>query len=189
MNSIRQPLYGAAAAQVREQLAATPAPAVRMREATAPTGHPHPLLDDTAREHPDVRQFIDGVPADTRITYEAGAIYVACKIYDEALATSSPAETLDDIADAIPEIMPGIFKDMGTAPDLAAVLLPSVTDRIWAFTVVEYARVEAGDGYGYLFDLLAESLRKGADPHVIRRDALAAPKRLRELAEQAGGDE
>jgi hypothetical protein len=133
---------------------------------------------------PNVCQLVDGAPPATGITYEAGAVYVATAIYDEALATTNPAKTLDDIADALPEVMPGVFKTMGTAPDTAAALLPAINDRIWAFTAIEHARVEAGDGYGYLFDLLVNNLRVGADPHTVRSTALAAPGRIRALAEQ-----
>ncbi|TQE40256.1 hypothetical protein Sipo8835_00145 [Streptomyces ipomoeae] len=123
---------------------------------------------------------------DTRITYKAAAVYLAGKLYDQALKEASPVATLDDIANAIPEVMPEAFNAMGTAPGLAAVLLPEVTDLVWAYTAIEHARIEAGDGCDYLFDLLADGLKNGADPHIIRTDALAAPGRIRELAEQAG---
>ncbi|WP_216587538.1 hypothetical protein [Streptomyces brasiliscabiei] len=128
-------------------------------------------------------------PADTLITYQAGARYLADQLYIQALATANPAATLDDIADAIPKTMARVFKAMATDPEFAAALLPVVTVLVWAYNAIEYARAEAGDGYGYLFDYLAAALRNGADPHLIRRDALAAPARIRELAEQAGDDQ
>ncbi len=121
-----------------------------------------------------------------RLTYQAAAVYVTGQIYDEAVKTSNPAATLDDIADALPEVMPDVFRAQGTSPDLAAVLLPEVTNRVWAFTAIEHARTEAGDGHGYLFDWLAEKLRAGADPHTVRTAALDAPGKIRALAE---GDE
>lgn len=121
---------------------------------------------------------------DDRLTHQAAAVLVARDMYAEALKQDNPAATLDDICDALPEVMPDVLKDMGTAPDLAAALLPEVTDRMWAFTAVEHARIQAGDGYGYIFDYLAEGLRKGADPHTIRKAALDTPKRLRALADE-----
>lgn len=128
-------------------------------------------------------------PNTTRTTHKAAGIYLAGELYGQALATTNPAATLDDIADALPTVMPEVFAELGTAPDLAAALLPEIKNLVWAFNAIEYARTEAADfGCGYLFDYLAEALKKGADPHIIRRDALAAPARLRELAEQAGGD-
>ncbi|MFC4500643.1 MULTISPECIES: hypothetical protein [Streptomyces] len=141
---------------------------------------------------PTVRQFIDQAPDETRITYEAVAVYLAGKVYDEAVKQDDPAKTLDGIADALPDTMTNVFQTMGTDPEFREVLRPAVADQIWAYTAVEYARVEAGDGYGYLFDFLVEKLRAGADPHTVRATALDVPKRLRELAEaaeQTGGDQ
>ena len=118
--------------------------------------------------------------ADTPLTCKAGALYIATAAYTEALTTTNPAATLDDIADALPTVMPEVFAELGTASDLAAALLPEIRNLVWAFTAIEYARTEAADhGCGYLFDYLAELLKQGADPHHIRRDALAAPARLR----------
>ncbi|MEV4864254.1 hypothetical protein [Streptomyces ossamyceticus] len=123
-------------------------------------------------------------------SYKAGALYIATAAYTEALATKNPAKTLDDIADAIPSVMPEVFSILGTDEKLAAALLPEIKNLVWAFNAIEYARAEAADsGCGYLFDYLAELLKQGADPQRIRTDALAAPRRLRELAEQAGDDQ
>lgn len=136
-----------------------------------------------------VRQFVDQAPNEARITYQAAAVYVAGKVYDEAVKQDDPAKTLDDIADALPDTMASVFRTMGTDPEFREALRPAVADQIWAYTAIEYARVEAGDGYGYLFDWLVEKLRAGADPHAVRTTALDAPRRLRAIAEQAGGDE
>ncbi|MFF7840390.1 hypothetical protein ACFZC6_16420 [Streptomyces ossamyceticus] len=123
-------------------------------------------------------------------SHKAGALYIATAAYTEALATKNPAKTLDDIADALPSVMPQVFDTLGTTPELAAALLPEIKNLVWAFNAIEYARVEAADAdCGYLFDYLAELLKQGADPQRIRTDALAAPRRLRELAEQAGDDQ
>ncbi len=121
------------------------------------------------------------------LTYQAAALYIAGKVYTEALSTPNPASTLDDVCDALPEVMPEVFQKTGTAPALATVLLPEVANLLWAYTAIEYARAEAGDGYGYLFDWLGGTLRDGADPHTVRKAALDAPKRLRALGGQTGG--
>ncbi|MGW6924486.1 hypothetical protein ACWGA9_24895 [Streptomyces sp. NPDC054950] len=118
-------------------------------------------------------------PDDTRITALAGALYVACAAYTEALTTDSPAKTLDDICDAWPEVAPKALRILGNSPELADVLRDAVADRLWAFAVIEYSRVEAGDGFDYLFDFLAEKLRAGVDPHSVRTVALGVPERLR----------
>lgn len=126
---------------------------------------------------------------DTNINYKAGALYIATELYAQALATKNPSETLDAVADDLPTVMPEVFKILGTDEALAAGLLPEIKNLVWAFNAIEYARTEAADhGCGYLFDYLAELLKKGADPHRIRDDALAAPARLRALAERAGAD-
>lgn len=127
----------------------------------------------------------DDQRVEQRQTCEAAAVHLANTLYDEARATSNPAATLDNIADALPEVMPEVFRVMHTSPDLAAALLPAVTDRVWAYAGVEHARAEAGDGYGYVFDLLVDNLRKGGDPHVARTTALDVPRRIRESATQA----
>lgn len=150
--------------------------ATRMQDATAPTGHPHPLLDDAAREHP---------ADDETITYKAAAVFVANAAYKAALEACTPSKTLDNMCDALPEVMPKVVRIVNASPELAENLRADIAARLWAYTAIEYSRVEAGDGYGYLFDLLAESLQKGANPHAVRRDALAAPRRIRELCEQA----
>ncbi|MET8169313.1 hypothetical protein ABZT34_34530 [Streptomyces sp. NPDC005329] len=124
-----------------------------------------------------------------RITALAAAVFIANAAYREALTMPNPASTLDDIADALPEVMPEVLSTVKTAPELAEVLHTAIADRVWAYTAIEYARAEAGAGYNYPFDTLVEALEHGADPHVIRAKALDVPRRIRELAEQAGGDE
>ncbi|MGC9536552.1 hypothetical protein [Streptomyces sp. UG1] len=106
---------------------------------------------------------------DTRFTYAAAAACVAGKVYDEALGTSRPAATLDDICDTLPEVMPEVFEATGTAPEVAAVLLPEVAGRLHAFTVIEHARADIGD-YGYVCDVLADAIRRGADPQKVSRE-------------------
>ncbi|MEH0551240.1 hypothetical protein [Streptomyces sp. B21-101] len=118
-------------------------------------------------------------PDDTRITALAAALYVANAAYTEALTTDSPAKTLDDICDAWPEVAPKVLGILNTTQELAEVLHAAVTDRLWAFAVIEHSRDEAGEGYGYVFDFLAEKLRAGVDPHSVRTVALGVPERLR----------
>lgn len=71
------------------------------------------------------------------------------------------------------------FKDKDTAPERAAVMLPAVTDRVWAYSVVEQARAEADEGYGYVFDLMADSLKHGTDPQAIRAEVPRVVGKLR----------
>lgn len=118
-------------------------------------------------------------PDDTRLPYKAAALSLTRSLYDEALKTPNPAKTLDDIADSLAEVMPEVFNTVGIAPDLAKVLLPEVTDRIWAHTVVEHARAEAGDDYGWVFDLLADSLKQGGDPAAVRADVPRVAEKIR----------
>lgn len=115
-------------------------------------------------------------------TCQAAAAFVAAKVYTKALAAPSPAEALDNICDALPEIMADLLHTMDISSEVSSTLHAELADRLWAFTAVEHARTEAGNGYGYIFDLLADGLKKGADPKAIRTDALAVPGRIRDLA-------
>lgn len=122
-----------------------------------------------------------------RITALAAAVFIANAAHTEALTTDSPVAAMDSICDAWPDIAPQAAA-VAKTPELAEVLKDAVADRLWAFTAIEYARIEAGPGYSYAFDLLVEALEKGGDPHSIRAAALDAPRRIRDLAAQAGGD-
>lgn len=123
-----------------------------------------------------------------RITALAAALYVANATYTAACKMPNPAATLDDILDSLPEVLPQVLGVVKTTPELTEVLKDDITERLWAYAAIEYARIEAGDGYGYLFDFLVEKLRAGADPHTVRTTALDVPRRIRDLAAQAGGD-
>jgi hypothetical protein len=123
------------------------------------------------------------------ITAQAAAVYVARAAYRAALETPNPATALDGISDALPDVMPKVLNVVKTPPALTSVLHAAITDRLSTYTAIEHARVEAGDGYSWIFDLLVEQLEKGANPDTIRTDALAAPRRIRDLAEQAGDDQ
>jgi hypothetical protein len=137
----------------------------------------------TTATAPSTSTTISSADTEPRITALAGALYVANAVYTEALTTSAPAATLDNICDALPEVMPEVLGVLKTTPELTKVLTDAVADRLWAYTAVEHARTEAGDGYGYIFDLLADSLRAGSDAHEVRTTALDVPRRIRELAE------
>jgi hypothetical protein len=139
----------------------------------------------TTATTPSTSTTISSADTEPRITALAGALYVANAAYTEALTTSTPAATLDNICDALPEVMPEVLGVLKTTPELTKVLTDAVADRLWAYTAVEHARAEAGDGYGYIFDLLAENLRAGGDPQMARTTALAVPGRLRAIAEAA----
>lgn len=123
--------------------------------------------------------------ADERIACQAAAVFVANAAYKAALESNAPAKSLDNMCDALPEVMPQVIAVVKTGGEYAEVLKTAITDRLWAFTGIEHARAEAGAGYGYVFDLLADDLKAGRDPHLARKTALDVPKRLREIAEQA----
>lgn len=116
---------------------------------------------------------------DARITHQAAAIYLANELYGQALTSDNPAATLDDIADVLPELLPAVFKTLGTDKKLAAALLPEVADRVWAFTVVAHAKAEADPGYGYVFDILAENVRHGRAPQAVRDEVPRVVAKLR----------
>lgn len=126
---------------------------------------------------------------DQRTTALAAALYIAQYGYGQAIASPNPAARLDDMCDAVAElwteITPKLPKFAGRDLEFAETMRAAVADRLWAFAAVEYARIEAGDGYDYVFDLLADQLRAGADPHTIRTTALDVPRRIRELAGDA----
>lgn len=142
------------------------------------TGHPADTTTD-ARAH-------DGHSED-RVNFAAAGLYAATAAYDEALRRPNPAATLDNMCDAVHEIAPDLAKVINSkaSADFAEALRSATAVPLWAFTAIEYARSQCGDGYGFVFDLLADGVRNGGDPHIARKTALDVPKRLRENAEQA----
>ncbi|MDX3708763.1 hypothetical protein PV733_07215 [Streptomyces europaeiscabiei] len=140
------------------------------------------VRNQLAEQGVKIARFInEDAPVDdeTRLNHKAVAVYLARLLHDQALAEDNPAKTLDDIADSLPEVMPEVFAEMGTAPDLAALLLPEVADRMWAFTVVAHARAEVGDDYGYVFDILADNVRNGRDPQAVRAEVPRVVEKIR----------
>lgn len=130
------------------------------------------------------------VPTTDAITYRAAGLYVAICAYNEALTKPNPSVTLDNMCDGLAEIMTEImatvskaFKVTDAHMEFAETLRASIADRLAAFNAIEFARSECGDGYGYVFDLLADGVKNGGDPHIARHTALDMPKRLREIAE------
>lgn len=116
---------------------------------------------------------------DTRTNALAAALYIAQYGYKLATAHPNPAARLDDMCDAVAELWDDITprlpkKFTGVGLEFAETMRAAVADRLAAFAAVEYARLEAGDGYGYLFDLLADGLKGGAAPQTIRTAALDA---------------
>jgi hypothetical protein len=116
---------------------------------------------------------------DTRISHKAAAVHLANELYAQALTQDNPAATLDDIADSLHEVMPAVFKTLGTDEQLAAALLPEVADRIWAFVVVAHARAEVGEGYEYVLDILADNVRHGRNPQAVRDEVPQVVAKLR----------
>lgn len=138
-------------------------------------------VDQLTAEASEHAQLAD----EDRITALAGALYVANATYAEALKMPDPAATLDDICDALPEAMPRVLAVVKTTPEGFEVLKSSIADVLWAYTAIEHSRTEAGEGYGYIFDLLADNLCSGGDPKVTLKAAADAPRKIRQLAEEA----
>ncbi|MEV5792684.1 hypothetical protein [Streptomyces sp. NPDC052192] len=126
-------------------------------------------------------------PRTDSATIAAAGLYVAGAAYEEALRHPDLVATLDNMCDGLAEIAPDIARVLKTEAnsEFAEALRAATIAPLWAFTAIERGRAEAGDGYGYLFDLLADSLRGGANPDVVRTTALGAPARIRDLAEHA----
>lgn len=127
-----------------------------------------------------------------RSRYAAAGLYIATLGYNEALAKPNPSVTLDNMCDGLGEAMAEIMASVGKAfkvtsahMEFAETLRTAIADRLAAFTAIEFARSECGDGYGYVFDILADGVRNGGDPHIARTTALDVPKRIRENAEVA----
>lgn len=134
------------------------------------------LCDSCARSQDGAREHTD---SETHLTYQAAAVVVANGVYDEALKEDDLAATLDDISDALAEMTPDDFKTMGTIGGLGEALLPAVAERIWAFNVIEHARADVGTDYRYVFDVMADALKRGADPKAIRDEVPRVVRRLR----------
>lgn len=103
----------------------------------------------------------------------AAALYIAQWGYDRALTSPNPAARLDDMCDAAD----GDWADFAQLPklagadlDFAETMRSAAVDRLWAFAVIEHNRTEVDPGCRYVFDVLADSLKAGADPHTIRAD-------------------
>ncbi|MET7983008.1 hypothetical protein [Streptomyces sp. NPDC005281] len=127
------------------------------------------------------------ITAEPRSSLVAAGLYAATAAYDEALRMPNPAAALDNMYAALDEIAPSLAMVINTkhAADFAEALRDAVDAPLQAYRAIEHSRIEAGDGYGYLFGLLADSVRGGTNPAVARKTALDAPGRIRELAEAA----
>lgn len=106
----------------------------------------------------------DCTDATQQLDYRQAAVYVTNRIEAEAVKTEDPAETLGNILDALPEVMPAVFQKMGTAPDLAEVLRPEVTDRVRALRDIYHARATATGGMVEIWDIILDAIRKGHQP-------------------------
>ena len=164
-----------------------------------------PAVDTTTNGHLPYTVQIAGHPADTttdarehtahsdeHTRYAAVGLYIATLGYNEALTKPNPSATLDNMCDGLDEAMTEImatvskaFKVTSAHMDFAETLRTSIADRLVAFNAIEFARSECGDGYSYVFDILADGVSNGGDPHLARQTALDVPKRIRENAEAA----
>ncbi|MFF1743881.1 hypothetical protein [Streptomyces mirabilis] len=134
------------------------------------------VLPEASTATPDPRAQRD---SESRLTYQAAALYVATAAYNEALTMPHPAATLDEMCDALPGIMPSISKVVDAGTEFAETLRAAIADRLWTFTVIAHARADAGDDYGYVLDVLADRLKRGADPQAIRGEVPRVVERLR----------
>ncbi|MEU6244834.1 hypothetical protein [Streptomyces sp. NPDC047024] len=139
---------------------------------------PRPVPADTLPEHHRTPDTAPCVPGGT-LTPKAAAVVLANLMYDEARESDNPAGTLDNICDNLTEVMPEVFRIVGTNPDAAELLLPLLADRMWAYNAIEYARTQIAHDYGYICDALADSLRAGTDPAPVRADALRIAEQFR----------
>jgi hypothetical protein len=119
-----------------------------------------------------------------RITALAAALYIAQYGYEQAVASPNPAARLDDMCDAVAEawddLTPKLPKKFaGKDLQFAEIMRAAVTDRLWAFAVVEHARDQDGTDFGYVFDVLAADLKSGADPQFIRGQVPRLVKQIR----------
>lgn len=125
------------------------------------------------------------LPADdTRTTALAAALYIAGYGYKLALASPNPAARLDDMCDAVAELWDEITprlpkKFAGTGLQFAETMRAAVADRLWAFTVVEQARADVGEDFGYVLDILAGNLKNGRDPQAVRDEVPQVVAKIR----------
>lgn len=168
-------------------------------KANTTTNQPVPCMKTQGRKtritidptHPRADVALD----EQRTTALAAALYIAQYGYKLATAHPNPAARLDDMCDAVAdlwdEITPRLPKKLaGTGLQFAETMRAAVADRLWAYTVVEQARADAGsDSYGYVFDVLANSLNNGADPQTVRAEVpqVAARVRIHEARAKADG--
>lgn len=101
---------------------------------------------------------------ETRITQQMGAAYVANSIETEALKTDDPAKTLGDVLDALPEVLPQVFRKMDTDPGLGEALRPEITRRVRYLRDIHTARAAGDDDTREIWDILLGAIRKGSDP-------------------------
>jgi hypothetical protein len=138
------------------------------------------MATDTPPAKPAVHQVVDQTPDEQRITVLAAAVYISNAAYAEALQTTDPAATLDEMCDVVAEIVPNICKLVRTPADsvFAETMRAAIADRLRAFTVVEHARTTWDPGYRYVLDVLVDGLKKGADPASVRADVHRIARQL-----------
>ncbi|MEH0642861.1 hypothetical protein QBB33_15565 [Streptomyces scabiei] len=136
---------------------------------------------------------IDAALDEQRTNAMAAALYIARYGYKLAVASPNPAARLDDMCDTVAEVWDEITprlpkKFAGADREFAETMRAAVADRLWAFTVVAHAKAEAGDSFGYVFDVLADSLNNGADPQTVRAEVPRVAARVRIHQARANAD-
>lgn len=109
---------------------------------------------------------------DVRLTFRQAAVFVSNRLEAEAVKTADPAETLDNVLDALPEVMPEVFQKMGTPAELAVVLRPEVEHRVRGLRNIYQARATADEGYSEVLDIMLGWIREGADPADVSEQVL-----------------
>ncbi|MET7779601.1 hypothetical protein ABZU94_29895 [Streptomyces mirabilis] len=116
---------------------------------------------------------------DTRLTYLQAAVFITNQLEAEAVKTADPAKTLGNILDALPEVMPQVFQKMGTAQGLVKALQPEVADRLQALRDIYAARAEVGTDFGYVFEVMADAMRRGASAQAMHAQVPGVLQRVR----------
>lgn len=142
------------------------------------------LTDDPAVDLPEIKT-IDGrltlvaradqlgVALDeVRLTYRQAAVFVTNRLEAEAVKTADPAETLGNILDTLPEVMPEVFHKMGTPAELAEALRPEVTNRVRFIRDLYRARAKADPAYAEILNIMLDATRDGADPADVSSQVL-----------------
>ncbi|MGW1616557.1 hypothetical protein ACWCQZ_45435 [Streptomyces sp. NPDC002285] len=113
--------------------------ATRLNEATQPTGHPHPLLDDSPREHGEPETF----------ALDRDQLYAALpSAVDEAMQAALPGQYTPELAASLAEAMATVLREQKTERPLTAAQRGAEWMARWGcpgFCVQEHGKPEASE--------------------------------------------